>query len=161
MVRFVEEKQTNSVPCVEKARRNSAKAIDQKLKKDDAVFFLKTLPDEPPLEVPFNEPHEDEESDPEDGIEFYNHVAAELVVLVVFFFSLNSMCCLVQVVNENQKLKIPILTTDETYFTSVKEDTSHLYDVVTYKSTVLEVLFEYSVPNQFLSPVCTQQLLHF
>lgn len=74
MVRFVEEKQTNSVPCGEKARRNSAKVIDQKPKKGDAVFFLKTLPNEPPLEVPFKEAREDEESDPGNGIKFYANV---------------------------------------------------------------------------------------
>ncbi|KAK7598312.1 hypothetical protein V9T40_006547 [Parthenolecanium corni] len=111
MVRFVEEAPNSSARSVEKAKLNSDKTIDQKPKKSGTVFFLKTLPDELPLEVPFNEPNEDEESDPENG----------------------------QMVDEKRKLKIPILTTSETYFTSVKEDTSHLYDAVTYKPTALEV----------------------
>lgn len=70
-------------------------------------------------------------------------------LVVVFLFCKLNVNCLVPVANENQKFKIPILTTDETYFTSVKEDTSHLYDAVTYKPTALEVLFEYSVPHKF------------
>lgn len=46
-------------------------------------------------------------------------------------------------VRKKRTLKIPILTTNDTYFTSVKEDTSHLYDPITYTPTALEVPIYY------------------
>lgn len=52
MVRFVEAKRRSWVPSVaEKPKRNCAKSVDEKLKLDDAVLFLKTVLDESPQPV--------------------------------------------------------------------------------------------------------------
>lgn len=92
MVRFVEEAPNSSARSVEKAKLNSDKTIDQKPKKSGTVFFLKTLPDELPLEVPFNEPNEDEESDPENGITFYEYSDCGIGIIVFFFYFQCVMC---------------------------------------------------------------------
>lgn len=46
---------------------------------------------------------------------------------------------LVVSIRKKKSFKIPILTTVESYFTSVKEDTCHVYDPITYTPTALEV----------------------
>lgn len=67
MVRFVDEKQNDSGHCLKKPKRDCAKMIGEKLKKDDDdEFRLKPLREDPPLEVPLTEPNGAEESDPED-----------------------------------------------------------------------------------------------
>lgn len=68
MVRFVEEKPDNSSHnLLKKPKRNCAKTIDEKLKKDDEVLFFKTLPDKPVTE-PLSESNKVEEADVDDGI---------------------------------------------------------------------------------------------
>lgn len=66
------------------------------------------------------------------GVNFQGCVLGNLRLILIITFAAHGA-------KKKRTLKIPILTTSDTYFTSVKEDTSHLYDPITYTPTALEV----------------------